>query len=399
MSTNSSTTVGNVFTPSRNNPTTESSLQTPSKTTKPSVAHNDVRGYMEQHGMHINTKILEEPGREGFYATVMSVADEQRPSGVKPESAKRWPKRTANLGDYNEATMLMHILPLVIKDGRHLSVHGPTLEQASSVKQHMDDFWEDFEDSGLDYTADQEFRRTFLPNAYAQIGYEDKIALELAKQKGIKNPKPDRAYGLAMNSIPPPKGRPGLLRNETQSLLNAIPNLQHVFFLLEAVSSAGSITKAMNQACRGGTVAIVIQRRLLEVIGQLGKEEGPDQKTYVYTATIDDSTMAFWVNFAFLHVPVEGKPYVTYHMERVYTYALHSPDAVLYLRRVCHNILDWGVRTRRPMLETRCQQIYEFERQAIEEDVARALEMAEQEKMGKGKKRKYNTPGKVSQGL
>ncbi len=118
--------------------------------------------------MHINTKILEEPGREGFYATVMSVADEQRPSGVKPESAKRWPKRTVNLGDYNEATILMHILPLVIKDGRHLSVHGPTLEQASSVKQHMDDFWEDFEDSGLDYTADQEFRRTFLPNAYAR---------------------------------------------------------------------------------------------------------------------------------------------------------------------------------------------------------------------------------------
>lgn len=87
--------------------------------------------------------------------------------------------------------------------------------------------------------------------------------------------------------------------------------------------------------------------------------------------------MAFWVNFAFLHVPVEGKPYVTYHMERVYTYALYSPDAVLYLRRVCHNILDWGVRTRRPILETRCQQIYEFKRQAIKEDVARALEMAE----------------------
>lgn len=350
--------------------------------------------------MYIDTQVLQEPGMAAFREKVMSVADEQRPSGRKPESELKWQNRTKKLAVYNEATMLEHVLPLLIKDGRHLSVQGPATEQWSS-NQGLDNVWEDFDNSGLDWTVDQEFHNSFLPNAYSQIGYEEKIAKELAKQKGMKNPKPDRAYGFAIDSIPPPQGLPALLRDETQALLDATPNLRHVFFLLEAVSSAGSMTKAINQACRGGTVAVVIQRRLLAGIGQPQMDEGPDQKTYVYTATIDDSNMSFWVNFAFVHVPQFGEPYVTYHMELVYTYALRSNDAVLYLRRVCHNILDWGVRTRRPMLETRCQQMYEFERRVIEADAARVQELAaaaEQEQGGKGKKRKYGTPGKVSQG-
>ncbi|KAL8750125.1 MAG: hypothetical protein Q9184_006534 [Pyrenodesmia sp. 2 TL-2023] len=228
----------------------------------------------------------------------------------------------------------------------------------------------------------------------------------------MKNPKPDRAYGLVIGNILPPKGHPALLRDEIQALLNAIPGLQHVFFLIEAVSSAGSLTKAVNQACRGGTVAVVIQRLLSAAIGQLWMDEGPDQKTYVYTATIDDSSMTFWVNFANVHVPASGEKYISYHMEHVCTYALRSKDAVLYLRGVCHNILDWGVRSRRPMLETRCEKMYEFERLAIKEDAAKAQEAmakareaqevaaaaaAEQGQMGKGKKRKIG-PGNVSQG-
>lgn len=129
----------------------------------------------------------------------------------------------------------------------------------------------------------RKFRRTFLPNSYALfVNYLGKIATALAKERGMKNPKPDRTYALAVN-IPPPDQ--ALLRDETNALLNAIPGLQHVFFLIEGVASSGSLAKAINQACRGCTVAVFIQRLILTAIGQLRIDKGPDRQTYVYTAT------------------------------------------------------------------------------------------------------------------
>ena len=60
----------------------------------------------------------------------------------------------------------------------------------------------------------------------------------------------------------------------------------------------------------------------------------------------NSSSMTFWVNFADVRLMPSGEKIVSYHMEHVFTYALRSMNAVLYLGRVCHNILDWGVRTR-----------------------------------------------------
>lgn len=157
-----------------------------------------------------------------------------------------------------------------------------------------------------------------MPNSYASfVNYLDKIATALAKERGLKNPKPDRAYGLAVNNIPPPDQ--ALLRDETNAWLNAIPGLQHVFFLIEGVASSGSLAKAINQACRGGTVAVFIQRLILEAIGQLREDEGPDRQTYVYTATVNDLGMSFYINFAH----TRGQT-VSYYMEHIYTCAFRS---------------------------------------------------------------------------
>ncbi|KAL8820573.1 MAG: hypothetical protein Q9223_001222 [Gallowayella weberi] len=270
--------------------------------------------------------------------------------------------------------MLEHILPLVIKPGRQMPVSGPVTQQESSVHQTMDDVWEDFADSGLDWTVDQEFRRTFLPNSYSNVGYDEQIAEALAKERGMKNPTPDRAYGLAIDEIPPPEHHAALLRDQTEAVLNAIPGLQHVFFLIEGASSAGDLDKAINQACRGGAVAVYIQRLLLAGMNQNCMDEGPDSQTYVYTATIDSRTMTFWVNFAFVRLLPSGEKIVSYHMEHVASFHFRIADTDLYLRRVCHKILDWGIRTRRAMLESRCAMMYEIDRIAIEEDAAKVQE-------------------------
>lgn len=361
--------------------------------------------------MFMNTHLLDKPELASFRDLIMSVAGTQRPPGRKPKSEKRWQKRTENLETSNEATMLDRILPMLINNGRQVPTHDPFTHQASSAYPQPNAELEDFEESGMGWSVDQEFRHTFLPNPRTNIGYEEKISKALIKDHGMKNPKPNRAYGFAENSIPPPKGTVALLREQTEAILNAVPTLQHVFFLIEAVSSGGNITKTINQACRGGTVAVVIQRLLLEAIGQLWMDAGPDRQTYVYTATMDSSSITFWVNFANVQVTTTGAKLVSYHMEHVFSYAYRSKDALAYLRAVCHNILDWGVRTRRPTIESRVASVYESERLAIQADAAKVRELAdkareaqkaaaaEQLQAGKGKgKKRTIAPGSVSQG-
>ncbi|KAI4117488.1 MAG: hypothetical protein LQ345_002286 [Seirophora villosa] len=341
----------------------------------------------------------------GFCDLVMSVADTERPSGRKPESEKRWQNRIDKIHVHNEATMLDHVLPLLIKVARRVPVHAPpTQEEASMDEEVYHSMWEDFEDCGLDWTQDREFARDFLPNSYHEVGYEEQIAKTLAKERGMKNPKPDRAYGLAIDDISPPEHQFDLLRDETRAVLNAIPGLHHVFFLIEGVRSAGDLRKAVNQACRGGTVAVRIQRLLLEAIGQDTMREGPDRQTYVYTATIDDNQMSFWVNFAVVKTASQSaQKIVSYHMEHVYSYNFRSPDAELYLRRVYHNILDWGVRSRRQMLEERCSKMYKSERLAINRDVAElraqatAAAAAKVQEQANGNKKRKLGPGLVNQ--
>ena len=300
--------------------------------------------------------------------------------------------------------MLDHILPLLIKVGRQVPVEGPpTQKEASTSARTYQSMWEDFEDSGLDWTVDREFRRTFLPNTYRKAGYGEQIAKALAKERGVKNPKPDRAYGFGLHEIPPPDEQEGLLRDETQALLNVVPGLQHVFFLIEGKSSSGDMNKAIDQACRGGAVLVRTQRLLLEAIGQDDiMSEGPDRQTYVYTATVDSSAMSFWVNFAHVKKRMpSGEKIVDYHMEHIFSCHFRSVDAELYLRRICHNILDWGIGNRRSMLESRCAKIYEAERLLIERDAVISTELdapqSEERDRAAGTKRRKLAPGSVSQ--
>lgn len=357
--------------------------------------------------MFFDKGILDEPAMSSFRDLVLRVADTERPSGRKPESETRWQKRIKQITVHTEATMLDHTLPLLMKTGRQVSVEGPLTQEESSVDQRAYySMWEDFEDSGLDWTVDREFNRTFLPNTYSKVGYDVEIAKALAKERGMKNPKPDRTYGLRVNDIQPPANHKGGLRDQITALLNVMPTLQHVFFLIEGKSSAGDINKAADQACRGGTVAVYTQRLLLEAMGEGNiMDEGPDRQTYVYTATIDDKCMSFWVNFAHVRqLMPSGEKIVNYHMEHVFSYHFRTVDAELYLRRVCHNILDWGVRTRRAMLEMRCSKMYEFDRLLIEQDAARVAKLraeaeavnANKQEQAVGNKKRKIRPGLVS---
>lgn len=60
-----------------------------------------------------------------------------------------------------------------------------------------------------------------------------------------------------------------------------------------------SFLPGRRSTCRGGFVAAHSQRHLLEA-AQYYIDEGPDCDTFCSTATIDRSSMTFWVKFAFV---------------------------------------------------------------------------------------------------
>ena len=362
--------------------------------------------------MFIDNDLWDQPEMQPFRAQVMRVAEVSHPSGRKPESEIKWQKRVKHLEGYSAATMLDHILPMLRKDGRQvLDASGPLtlLDAPQNAPQNAPhdppDFhleWEDFEDSGLDWTQDQQFKSTYLPDAYTGVDYGDDIAKALAKGCGVKNPKPDRAFGFNINFTQPPNYQDALLRPQTWDLLNAIPDLHYVFFLIEAVQSAGDGAKATYQACRGGTVAVRLQRLILEAIGKDFMKPGLDEETYVYTATVTPSVMEFWVNFAYVHLDESNRTYTRYYMEHIYASAFRSPDALIYLRRVCHNILDWGTRSRLQTVQQRSNDMYNFEKTAIAQDTAKSKEQSQAKEQSQGagsKKKRKLEAGSVSECL
>ncbi len=106
---------------------------------------------MEHHRIFFDKGVLDEPAMASFRDLVMQVANTERPSGRKPESEKRWQNRTKRIKVHNEATMMNHILPLLIKDGRQVPVEGhSTQEDCSEDQTAYLSMWEDCEDAGLD---------------------------------------------------------------------------------------------------------------------------------------------------------------------------------------------------------------------------------------------------------
>jgi len=251
---------------------------------------------------------------------------------------------------------------------------------------------EEFNDTGLALRGNQEFRRTLLPNAFVGAGNEDKIVKALAILQGMKNPKPDRIYGLSPKTYPAPVG--SIVRDETQQLLTIAPALHHPFFIIEGKSSKGDMTVAQMQACRGAATIIHTTRILLYQTGQIAENEelGPDRRPFIYSSTMDANMMKFWVHFALVERTAGGQKRTAYHMERIAEISYcGDPENPRILRRICHNILEWGTRGREDMLAARCQTIYRFDDHFVRDAAVKSLEEG---RKSSPKKRKIGGSGR-----
>lgn len=316
---------------------------------------------MEEHGIYRDQNTLGKAGFEQFCEQVMQVTNGTRASTVKAESAAKFKSRLQWTSDDNEDTILQKLIPCIIKDGRSVqamstekradedALNAPEqpfrIAQSGQTREDKIEYVvENFEVGGLQFSTNRQFKRTYLPNVFDDRDFEAVVVGELAKEKGMTNPKPDRVYGLNMGELLRPRGY--TLRSETKDLITLVPNMVYAFFLIEGKSSGGDMTKAMEQACRGACCLVIALRELLRISGRV-EESGPDWETYVYSATMDGNSMMIWVHFAVVSGSPEGIKNVEIHMELIFAKHFRDNDALLTLRQVCHNILDWGIGERK----------------------------------------------------
>ena len=392
------------FTPQRNNGSysltsvTDSPAPPLSINSKPSQVTYNLRQHMEEHGIYRDKGKLKRPELACFRKTVLQVVNEGRESGVRDGSEVKFTRRLQWTADDNEATVLLKLLPCIIKDGRQVRApvadneqnNGEVPERSAQQDQTADNIYthEDYEEVGLQFCADRQFSETYLPNAFNDQGFEATVAEKLAKDQGMKQAKPDRIYGLDLDQLPIPKT--SMLRSETQKLISIVPNMKDAFFFFEGKASNGDLTRASEQACRVGTCLVFTQRRLL---AWTGHEDvvGADDRTYVYSATMDSNCMYLWVHFAVVDILVNGTKDVNFYMERIYSKTYHEDDSLLRLRRVCHNILDWGVGARKWMLKKRYKSIIEYDGRLMRESALRSKkEAAAKVEAKRAKRRKKN---------
>ena len=343
-----------------------------------------------------------------FEKLVRKTIDRKRESTVHPDSAKKFQQVHQYYQRANEGTFLHNILPIIIKPSRagKSRVRADALELHEEAQDQIQDqeipegqeegpelqTWKDdttdtygqmvgqegvgstsgpmpiqeepeysiasFWDDGLAVKVDCQFRKSLLPAKEK----DEELAKAMAKVDGMTNPKPDYTYGLRIDHYPIPDDV--VLSAYIDFLLEVVPLLHHPFFIIEGKSDSGSKAEAENQACRGGATLVNAARQLLERIGARGTEAaGPDDHTFIYSATLSPGLMDIWAHWA--EVRTNARP--IFHMHQLDSVPLFGAGAVGKLRRIIHNILDWGCVDRSPQIQEVYDQIFAHERANDEE--------------------------------
>ena len=178
-----------------------------------------------------------------------------------------------------------------------------------------------------------------------------------------------------------------ILSQEIQALLDIAPGIQDPFFIVDGKAEAGSLADAQNQACRGGAT-LINAARLLQDMMKAPDVKGADARTLVFSATMSPGLVQIWVHWA--EVLTSG---VRFHMNHVASRSLDEPDQVVQCRIIIHNILEWGVNTRRPALSLFHDQLNQHQRRQTKKEVQEYQETKERGK----RKRKTNSEAPKSQ--
>ena len=333
-----------------------------------------VQKLLEKHGMLKNSGDIDKPEHADFKNMVHKVVEWDRPSGARERSAQIFKEEATFSQKGNEATMLDALFKVIIKHERRVYKDGSTDYETV-----------DFREEGVYRATDRQFTRGHVPVQDAGLG--DKVAQALAKGDGISNPQPGYVYAIRDTQFPLPKGV--AVRQSIQSILDVAgpsAGLYAPFFIVEGKNDPG-LGQCENQACRAGSAVVNANRSLLERLAYEDKV-GADDRTFIYSVTMNRSVMDFWIHWAEVEEDALGNRSTWFHMDHILSQAIYGPGALTILRRVCHNILEWGCSLeRRVAVNKWFADLYDQEKK-----VADAIIKARQDTASKTPDRKRTRP-------
>lgn len=310
---------------------------------------------------------------------------------MKPTSVQRFVDRHAYIQKLNEDSILVNLIPLMIKD-RYLQKLDPESEEyqtlmaekvAKETGPNKEGGEDDDEDvlvsrewfyDGITFTFNNEFRRTLLPNGYDNDpDFEPMLSKALSKGDGMKNPKPDYCYGIRMDKLDSSQPPDLILSNDIAYLTQVAPGMDHAFLIIEGKSNKGSVDEAENQAQRGGATLVNAGRELLGLTCNKADlaAEGADIRTFVFSATMTPQCMNIYVHWAeVIHTPraqaqtqsQAQTPHIIFHMTFLRGFHLRDKQNLPQLRAILHNILEWGCSDRLAELQTLRRDLYDYQR-------------------------------------
>ena len=415
-------------TPSKGASSSEVSNQTPK--TPSHIIHNYMKINIPKDAAWVKGRLRtyrcyqNEQGALEKYPTfrnqILGIINGKRLSAMSVGSARKFSKKLSQNAVDNEDTFLHNVLPTIIKESRVIKSRVPdkaprcqkvveALEQLQSdtevgaevdfqqqscceiqdtgnyeYEQQIDRqsrasepeigqaFVEEFEsvveefaESGVAVKVNRELRGHFLPHPLNTLKEPDtELNKAMAKVNGMKNAKPDRVYGIQIDKYPVPYNvNISVLLN---LLLEIVPLLHWPFFIIEGKSDSGSMDEAANQACRGGASIINASQGLLKAIGEpTVSDSGPDSRSFMFSATVSPTVMEIWVHWA----EYREKEHALFHMHRLRAFALNDVDAAPKLRKIIHNILDWGCGERFEGIKKIYDKIFDYERRRATKDM------------------------------
>ena len=273
----------------------------------------------------------------------------------------------ANLEDYGdfEFTFLEEIMPMIIHEE-----FEPSEESQRDIEAQMRSKLSQVYDSHPPWTLYEmkEWKGQGL-KCLRSKSYLKKLGTREGRIRLIRHsqssdtwalitPAPDRIYLFHQKRFDHTIPEGVIFSDEINSLFDAYCGGLHPPFIFEGKSARGDITKMKNQGRIDSATTLEIERRLYEMAGcnqdfryreanSDTADSYPDYNTFLFVATI--SGEMFKIYIAWAEVFLSGR--VRWHMNQLEETSLSAPKAREHASRWCHNILEWGLFTRRRQIE------------------------------------------------
>lgn len=316
---------------------------------------------MEDHGWFYDQEVFDCDAYQSFKQLVLNPRQSDRHSAVKPASAQKFKEHYTYYKDLNESSFKTEVLRFIVKTDFEIELEPET--ESSTAVYGPSDSW----NKGLRVQYNQRVNRGHIPHAYTDPRNDPKKVQDALKKEGILTAEPDAVWGYDPKKMPNAHFHP-----DTRELMLLLPKLHWPFFFIQSKQGKGSFEEACNEAIRDGAAIVSAARELRETAGFDINTPGPDEHTYVYSAVMCTKVMEWYVHWAEV---VDGDPIpVRYHMNTVVdNQTFKGSDALGNLRRPTHNILEWGLMTRKPAVEEWYDAIAKHDKQSLMKKASRAF--------------------------